>query len=215
MREAAADSEISAIRGTSTCASADAAATSRTDIPAQRRQIRWHRHRKPVQDRNLAAHGSRRICPRSRGMRPRLPSSTGSATAMLFSTDVRCICLLSKGIMADIVPNTAKHNAKAPVANDNCNCGDVCLLIISVSKWFNSTIEDQRHSQETTTVVTPCKRRCSGKYRSLETDFLRRLCRDPEPPQIWSYFQHPALYLQNLAFTQFLELRTVAIESRQ
>ena len=54
------------------------------------------------------------------GIRPTLPSSTGMATAMLFCTGLRCICLLSSGIIADIVPNTAKQNAKAPVPSASC-----------------------------------------------------------------------------------------------
>jgi hypothetical protein len=49
------------------------------------------------------------------GTRPRLPSNTGSATAILFCTGVRCICLLNIGIIADIVLNTAKQRANAPV----------------------------------------------------------------------------------------------------
>ena len=64
-----------------------------------------------------------------RGMRPRLPSNTGTATAMLFCTDVRCICRLIIGIIADMVPKTAKHHANAPVPNISCNFEDALSCI--------------------------------------------------------------------------------------
>jgi len=60
---------------------------------------------------------------------------------MLFSTEVRCICLLSTGIIADMVPNTAKHNAKAPVASDNYTLADVSCGVIASSTVY---LEDSR-----------------------------------------------------------------------
>jgi hypothetical protein len=48
-------------------------------------------------------------------MRPTLPSRTGSATAMLFCTEVRCSCRLMIGIIAESEPKTAKQSANAPV----------------------------------------------------------------------------------------------------
>src|SRR6266496_1108550 len=60
------------------------------------------------------------------GMRPRLPSRTGIATAMLFSTEERCICLLRIGIIADNEPKTAKQKAKAPVPKASWSLGEDC-----------------------------------------------------------------------------------------
>src|SRR5579884_169762 len=53
------------------------------------------------------------------GMRPRLPSSTGSARAMETCTGSRCIDFLRMGIIAETEPKTAKQTANAPVPSVN------------------------------------------------------------------------------------------------
>jgi len=49
------------------------------------------------------------------GIRPILPSRTGSAMAMLTCTGSRCSCFFRIGIIADTDPKIAKHRANAPV----------------------------------------------------------------------------------------------------
>src|SRR5262245_62313850 len=57
------------------------------------------------------------------GMRPRLPSRTGTARATLTWMGVRPIRSRKSGIIADTEPKIAKQTAKAPVASANCRPG--------------------------------------------------------------------------------------------
>ncbi len=56
-----------------------------------------------------------------RGIRPRLPSSTGMARAMLTWTESSCSLSRMLGIIAETEPKPAKQTAKEPVARVSCS----------------------------------------------------------------------------------------------
>jgi hypothetical protein len=71
------------------------------------------------------------------------------AIAILFCTGVSAMCLLMIGIMADMEPNTAKHNANAPVARASCLLGEdfSCMPAIALLRKLSTSGEPSCRSR--------------------------------------------------------------------
>src|SRR5215472_8223387 len=113
-----------------------------------------------------------------RGIRPRLPSRTGSATAMLFCKEPKCICLLRIGIIADMVPNTAKHKANAPVAKASCNLEDEVSCMKAFAMRYGYAKQQMLSSSHQTLLPGGCDLCHSKVSRNRSLDFPS--CKPPD-----------------------------------